>query len=186
MLFPEVLGRQARICARSARRGGTRQRKLSDYGQQLREKQKLKRIYGMREKQFRLNVTEAVRLPGVTGENLLQLLELRLDNAVYRLGFATSRSQARQFVNHGHFMVNGKKVDVRSYLLRPNDTIEVVEGSRKIAPLVASLESSGGRGIPSWLQLDMRQFRGTVLSSPVRDEIDTDVQESLIVEFYSR
>lgn len=166
--------------------GGTRQRKVSDYGQQLREKQKLKRIYGMREKQFRLNVTEAVRIPGVTGENLLQLLELRLDNTVYRLGFATSRAQARQFVCHGHFLVNGKKVDVRSYLLRPNDVVEVAESARKIAPLVASLESSGGRGVPNWLQLDVRQFRGTVVSSPVRDEIDTDVQESLIVEFYSR
>jgi small subunit ribosomal protein S4 len=162
------------------------QRKLSDYGIQLREKQKMRRIYGVREGQFRLYMKEAVRRSGVTGENLLQLLEMRLDNAVYRLGLATSRPQARQFVNHGHILVNGKRVDIPSYQLRQSDVIQVHEGARKMAPLVAAVEASGGRGLPAWLQLDLAQIKGTVASAPIRDEIDTDVQESLIVEFYSR
>lgn len=162
------------------------QRKLSDYGIQLREKQKMKRIYGVREGQFRLYVKEAVRRPGVTGENLLQLLEMRLDNAVYRLGLATSRPQARQFVNHGHMLVNGKRVDIPSYQLRVGDAVQVDEGAKKMAPLAAAVESAGGRGLPGWLQFDASQMKGTVASAPIRDEIDTDVQESLIVEFYSR
>jgi small subunit ribosomal protein S4 len=111
---------------------------------------------------------------------------MRLDNAAYRLGLATSRAQARQFVCHGHIRVNGKKVDIPSYQLRTSDTIEVHEGARKIAPLVASVEAAGGRARPTWLTFDANQMRGTVVSAPVRDEIDTDVQESLIVEFYSR
>lgn len=162
------------------------QRKLSDYGVQLREKQKLRRIYGIRERQFRNYMTEAVRRTGVTGENLLQLLEMRLDNVVYRLGLASSRDQARQFVSHGHMKVNGKRVNIASYQVRPNDVVEVTEESRKIPPLVAALEGAGGRALPAWLQFDAGQFRGNVMSVPVRDEIDTDVQESLIVEFYSR
>lgn len=162
------------------------QRKLSDYGVQLREKQKMRRIYGVRERQFRNYIAEAVRRTGVTGENLLQLLEMRLDNAVYRLGLATSRSQARQFVSHGHIRVNDKRVDIPSYQLRVNDVISVAEDARKIAPLAAALESAGGRALPSWLAFDANQFRGSVLSVPTRDEIDTDVQESLIVEYYSR
>lgn len=161
-------------------------RKLSDYGIQLREKQKMRRIYGVRERQFRNYMTEAVRRQGVTGENLLQLLEMRLDNVVYRLGFGTSRAQARQFVSHGHMNVNGRRVDVSSYQVRPNDVVEVVQSARKIPPLAAALESAGGRNLPSWLQLEADQFKGTVLSVPIRDEIDTDVQESLIVEYYSR
>lgn len=160
--------------------------KLSDYGQQLREKQKTRRIYGIREGQFRLYVKEAVRLPGVTGENLLQLLEMRLDNVVYRLGLASSRTQARQFVSHRHILVNGKRVDIGSYQVKPGDTVEVMEGARKIPPLMAAVEASGGRGLPAWLQFEANQMRGTVTSAPARDDIDTDVQESLIVEFYSR
>ena len=166
--------------------GQRRQSKLSNYGVQLREKQKMKRIYGVRERQFRVCMKEAVRRPGVTGENLLQRLEMRLDNAIYRLGLATSRAQARQFVNHGHILVNGKRVNIPSYQLRKTDTMEVHEGARKIAPLVAAVEAAGGRGLPAWLQFDANQMRGTVVSAPTRDEIDTDVQESLIVEFYSR
>lgn len=162
------------------------QRKLSDYGIQLREKQKLRRIYGVRERQFRNYVKEAVRRVGVTGEVLLQQLEMRLDNVVFRLGFAFSRAQARQFVNHGHFLVNGKRVDIPSYIVKVDDLIEVAEKSKKILPLVSALESSGGRGIPAWLKLDANEMRGSVISVPTRDEIDTDIQESLIVEYYSR
>ena len=162
------------------------QRKLSDYGVQLREKQKMRRIYGVRERQFRNYIAEAVRRPGVTGENLLQLMEMRLDNAVYRMGLANSRAQARQFVSHGHILVNDKRVDIPSYQLRASDTISVAEDARKISPLVAALESAGGRALPSWLQFDTNQFTGSVVSAPTRDEIDTDVQESLIIEFYSR
>jgi small subunit ribosomal protein S4 len=163
-----------------------RQSKLSDYGVQLREKQKMRRIYGVREGQFRNYMKEAVRRRGVTGELLLQLLEMRLDNVVYRLGMAASRAQARQFVGHGHILINGKRVDIPSYIVKPVIAIGVDETGRKMPPLVAAVESSGGRGIPAWLQFDANQMRGTVLSAPVRDEIDTDVQESLIVEFYSR
>lgn len=165
---------------------GRTQRKLSDYGIQLREKQKMRRIYGVRETQFRLYVKEATRRTGVTGENLLAILETRLDNVVYRLGLATSRDQARQFVNHGHILVNGKRVDIPSYQVRPNEMIEVKEDARKIPPLVASVQASGGRAMPSWLSFDANQFKGTIVSAPTRDDIDTDVQESLIVEFYSR
>ena len=165
---------------------GRIQRKLSDYGIQLREKQKMRRIYGVRETQFRLYVKEATRRTGVTGENLLSILESRLDNVVYRLGLATSRDQARQFVNHGHILVNGKRVDIPSYQVRPNEVVEVKEDARKIPPLVASVEASGGRAMPGWLSFDANQFRGTIVAAPTRDDIDTDVQESLIVEFYSR
>ncbi|OFX17242.1 MAG: 30S ribosomal protein S4 [Armatimonadetes bacterium RBG_16_58_9] len=162
------------------------QRKLSDYGVQLREKQKMRRIYGVRETQFRNYIKEAVRRPGVTGENLLRLLESRLDNVVYRLGLGASRAQARQFVSHGHIAVNGKRVDIASYQVREGEVIEVVEGARKIGPLIASVEAAGGRALPAWLTFDANRFNGTVVSMPIRDEIDTDVQESLIVEFYSR
>ncbi len=166
--------------------GQSRQSKLSDYGIQLREKQKLRRIYGIRERQTRKYLQEAFRRRGVTGETMLQLLEMRLDNIVYRLGFASSRSQARQFVNHGHFLVNGKRVNIPSYITRTNDVIEVAESSRSMAPMLASIEGAGSRALPGWLSLDASNFKGTVLSVPIRDEIDTDVQESLIVEFYSR
>lgn len=162
------------------------QRKLSDYGVQLREKQKMRRIYGVRERQFRNYIAEAVRRTGVTGENLLQLLEMRLDNVIYRLGLASSRAQARQFVNHGHVQVNGRRVDIASCQVRPGDVVSVAEDARRIPPLVAALESAGGRPLPSWLEFDTNQMTGKIVSTPVRDEIDTDVQESLIVEFYSR
>ncbi len=162
------------------------QRKLSDYGVQLREKQKMRRIYGVREGQFRNYMKEATRRIGVTGENMLQLLEMRLDNVVYRLGLATSRAQARQFVSHEHIAVNGKRVNIASYQVKAGEAIEVVVAARKVPPLVNAVEAAGGRARPTWLQFDAKQFRGEILSAPSRDEIDTDVQESLIVEFYSR
>lgn len=166
--------------------GQGRQPKLSDYGVQLREKQKMRRIYGVREGQFRNYMKEAVRRKGVTGELLLQLLEMRLDNVIFRLGMASSRAQARQFVGHGHIFVNGRRVDIPSYIVKPNELIDVAENARTMKPMLAAVEGSGGRGIPAWLQFDANRLKGTVLSAPIRDEIDTDVQESLIVEFYSR
>ena len=166
--------------------GATTQRKLSDYGQQLREKQKLKRIYGMREKQFSLDVSEAVRRPGVTGENLLVLLELRLDNIAYRLGFCSSRRQARQFVGHGHVMVNGKRVDIPSYKVKAGDVVEVCENSKSHAHLAECVGKNKGKNTPGWLSVDCEALKGTVLQLPKREDIDTDVQEQLIVEYYSR
>jgi small subunit ribosomal protein S4 len=166
--------------------GQSRQTKLSDYGTQLREKQKMRRIYGVRERQFRNYMAEAERRRGVTGENLLQLLEMRLDNVVYRLGLAGSRSQARQIVNHGHIVVNGKKVNIPSYLVRVGDVVEVLEKSRGMSQIATNIEASGGRALPTWLSFDANAMKGTILTAPTRDEIDTDVQESLIVEFYSR
>ena len=166
--------------------GQGRQKKLSDYGIQLREKQKVRRTYGVGENQFQNYVKEAVRRAGVTGENILQLLEMRLDNVVYRLGLAASRAQARQFVSHCHINVNDKRVNIASFQVKVGDVVTVRENARKVPPLVAAIEASGGRAIPAWLEFNANEFRGTVVTAPRRDEIDTDVQESLIVEFYSR
>ena len=160
--------------------------KVKEYGVQLREKQKLRRIYGVRETQFRGYLTEAMRRRGVTGETLLQLLELRLDNAVHRLGFASSRAQARELVSHAHFQVNGRKVNTASYLVKPGDTIEVRESSKNLPPIVEALEGAAGGRVPSWLTLNAEKRIGTVDHAPARDEIDTQVDETLIVEFYSR
>src|SRR5437764_10616753 len=165
---------------------GQRQRKLADYGVQLREKQKIKRIYRVLERQFRNYFKEAVRRKGVTGEILLQLLELRLDNTVYRLGFGLSRRQARQLVNHAHFQVNGKKVNIPSYQVRPGDVISVRERSRQAGAIVEALDSTGGRRVPEWLVLDRAALSGQVMAVPTREQIDTQVNEALIVEFYSR
>ena len=162
------------------------QRKLSDYGQQLREKQKLKRIYGLREKQFSLAVKEAVRVPGVTGTNLLIFLEMRLDNIAYRLGFCTSRRQARQFVGHGHMMVNGKRVDIPSYKVKVGDVVEVCETSKSHKLLAECIEKNQGKNTPQWLSVDCQAMKGSVLKVPERGEIDTAVAEQLIVEYYSR
>ncbi len=165
---------------------GQRQRKLADYGIQLREKQKIKRIYRVLERQFRNYFKEAVRRKGVTGELLLQLLEMRLDNVVYRLGFGLSRRQARQLVNHGHFRVNGKKVNIPSYQLRPGDLVEVAQGSREAGAIVESIRATGGRRAPVWVTVDPVAMSGRVVSVPGRDQIDTQVNEALVVEFYSR
>jgi small subunit ribosomal protein S4 len=166
--------------------GQRRPGKIKEYGVQLREKQKMRRIYGVRERQFRVYLHEAMRRRGVTGEALFQLLELRLDNVVYRLGFAVSRAQARELVSHAHFAVNGRKVNTPSYHVKPGDAIEARETSKELPPIVHALELTAGSRVPDWLQLDAVQVRGTVLRIPVRDEIDTQVDETLIVEFYSR
>lgn len=161
-------------------------RRISDYGIQLREKQKLRRTYGLLERQFRRYFAEAVHSPGVTGEALLQLLERRLDNVVWRLGFASSRAQARELITHGHFAVNDRPVDIPSYQLRPGDTITVRGPSRSLAPIIAAVASAGGRRLPAWLQIEGDAMRAAVISLPARDEIDTQVQEELVVEYYSR
>jgi small subunit ribosomal protein S4 len=165
---------------------GQRQRKLADYGVQLREKQKIKRIYRILERQFRNYFKEAVRQKGVTGAILLQLLETRLDNVVYRLGFALSRRQGRQLVNHGHFRVNGRRVNIPSYQLRPGDVVEVDPGSKEAGAIVDAVRSTAGRRTPEWLSVDTAALSGRVLALPTREQIDTQVNEALVVEFYSR
>lgn len=156
------------------------------YGQQLREKQKVKRMYGVLERQFRNYFKKAARKRGVTGEILLQLLESRLDNVVFRLGFGSSRRQARQLVLHGHVRVNGKKVTIPSYELRPGDEVSVRSRSQKNLLIQSSLESVVGRGVPEWLNLDPEKFTGQVVELPRREEIQVPIEESLIVELYSK
>jgi small subunit ribosomal protein S4 len=163
-----------------------RRGKLTDYGIHLREKQKVKRIYGLMEGQFRNYFEKAERSKGVTGETLLQLLERRLDNAVYRLGFATSRSQGRQLVGHGHVRVNNAKVNIPSFQVKPGDVISIHDKSQKIPTIISSLEMVGSRGIPSWLELDGSKFTGKVLALPKREDTNLPVQERLIVELYSK
>jgi small subunit ribosomal protein S4 len=160
--------------------------KVSPYGIQLREKQKVRRIYGILEKQFRGYFEKAERMKGVTGENLLFLLERRLDNIVYRLGFASSRTQARMLVRQGHFEVNGRKVDIPSYQVKIGDTVTLREKSRSVAAIVESLEAVVRRGIPQWLDLDKDAFCGKVKSLITREDIATPIQEQLIVELYSK
>jgi small subunit ribosomal protein S4 len=165
---------------------GEKRPRFSDYGVQLREKQKVKRIYGLLEKQFENTMNAANRMKGRTGENLLQLLERRLDNVVFRLGFATSRAEARQLVRHGHFLVNGRRATVPSLLVRPGTRITLAESSRQIARVTGALEALERRSVPSWLEIDKDNFEGTVKALPVRDEITLPIQEQLIVELYSR
>ncbi len=161
--------------------------KVSDYGTQLREKQKMKRTYGLLEGQFRAYFKRADRMKGVTGENLLILLERRLDSIVYRLGFATSRNEARQLVRHNHFKVNGRKVNIPSFLVRPGDVIELREKSREVTRVNEALDGVMRRGVPSWLELDRPAFKGSLKSLPVREELTTPAfQEKLIVELYSK
>ncbi|HVB37880.1 MAG TPA: 30S ribosomal protein S4 [Vicinamibacterales bacterium] len=163
-----------------------RRAKLAGYGLQLREKQKVKRIYGVLEDQFRRYFEAAERQRGITGETLLQLLERRFDNVIYRLGLATSRSQARQLVRHGHFLVNGRKVDIPSYSLRAGDVVTTRPTSLKAPAILHALEEVKGRGVPEWLTLDAEQASGRVLSLPTREQINLPVQEQLIVELYSK
>jgi small subunit ribosomal protein S4 len=160
--------------------------KVTDYGVQLREKQKVRRIYGILEKQFRGYFAEAERMKGVTGENLLSLLERRIDNIVYRLGFASSRMEARQLVKHSHFTLNGRKANIPSMLVRPGDMIELREKSRKIVCINESLEGVVRRGIPQWLELEKDAYKGVVKALPVREDITMPIQEQLIVELYSK
>ena len=166
--------------------GKGRRAKLLGYGLQLREKQKVKRMYGVLEQQFRRYFEAADRKKGVTGQTLLQLLEQRLDNVVYRLGFATSRPQARQLVRHGHFTVNGKRADIPSYSVRAGDLVAVRSGSIKNPAIIYATEEVKGRGIPEWLELDVEKLTGRLTAVPTRDQINLPVQEQLIVELYSK
>lgn len=166
--------------------GLNRRGKLSDYALRLREKQKVKRIYGLLESQFRDAFDRAVIMKGVTGENLLNLLERRLDNMVFRLGFASTRTQARQLVRHGHFRVNGKKTNVPSFKVRAGDRISLREKSRKTPVITTNLEQAVSRGIPAWLELNPAEFEGTVKAFPAREELSQPIQEQLIVELYSK
>jgi small subunit ribosomal protein S4 len=165
---------------------GRARSKYSDYGNQLREKQKVKRIYGILEKQCRKTFRKASRQKGITGENFLVLLERRLDNVVFRLGFANTRNEARQLVDHRHFLVNGRLVNIPSYLLKREDIVELKDTSRKVARITESLESVERRGIPRWLELDKDHFKGKLADFPTREEITTPIQDQLIVELLSR
>jgi len=162
--------------------------KRSDYGVQLREKQKLKKIYGMLEKQFRLFFERGVRMPGITGENLFVLLERRLDNVVYRLRFATSRSQARQLVSHGHILVNGRKINIPSYLVKVNDEVSIADSSRTMILVKDALKEYGKSGIMPWLSLDPDAMKGKFLAAPKRSDIADlgDIKEQMIIEHYSK
>lgn len=166
--------------------GARRARKMSDYGEQLRQKQKLRRQFGMQEGQFHRFFEEALRRKGVTGENLLQLLEMRLDNLVYRLGFAQSRSAARQFVRHGHVLVNGRKASVPSMVLKAGDVIAVSERQRSRDLATRSLEAASAQQMPTWMALDRKAFSAEILSIPTREQIAPIVDEQAIVELYSR
>lgn len=172
---PGLHGRQAQF-----------RRKVSDYGLQLRAKQKAKRVYGVMERQFRRYFREAERRRGLTGTNLLVLLESRLDNVVYRLGLALSRPQARQLVRHGHFEVNGRKVNIPSYLVQPGDVVAVRQGSRKLAGFKEIALDLEHRAVPDWLSRDDETMSGRVMSMPEREDIDITINEQLIVEYYSR
>jgi len=160
--------------------------KFSSYGVQLREKQKVKRMYGLLEKQFRNFFAKAERKKGITGTNLLIFLERRLDNMIYRLGFANSRNEARQLVLHGHFRVKGHKVNIPSYLVDVGDVIELREKSRKVAKIGESLEAVARRGVPAWLELDKENYRGRIVALPSREDLTMPIREQLIVELYSK
>jgi small subunit ribosomal protein S4 len=165
---------------------GQARAKHSDYALQLREKQKVKRMYGLLETQFHTYFYKAERQKGITGTNLLVVLERRLDNVVYRLGFANSRSQARQLVRHSHFLVNGKRVNIPSYLVGVGETVEVKEKSRELLPIRVAVEAAARRGVPQWLEVDKENLKGTVKSFPAREDLTMPIQEQLIVEHYSK
>ncbi|WP_286846381.1 MULTISPECIES: 30S ribosomal protein S4 [Aminobacterium] len=172
--------------SKSKQRRGRPRSKASEYGIRLREKQKLRRFYGMNEGQFRRFFAEANRMAGVTGHNFLQLLERRLDNVVYRMGFAASRSQARQLILHGHFVVDGRKIDVPSFLVRAGSTVAVAENSKEIALIRENAEVAASRTVPEWLEVNTERMEANVVSIPVREQIDVPVNEQLVVEFYAR
>ncbi len=160
--------------------------KFSSYGVQLREKQKVKRMYGLVEKQFRNFFAKAERQKGITGTNLLVLLERRLDNMVYRLGFAASRNEARQLVQHNHININGRKVNIPSYLVKVGDVVELREKSRQSAKIMEALEGIARRGVPSWLELDKEHYQGKIRALPTREDLTMPIKEQLIVELYSK
>jgi small subunit ribosomal protein S4 len=166
--------------------GQSRRKKRSDYGEQLREKQKVKRLYGIAERQFRGYFFKATRMKGVAGENLIQLLERRLDNVVYRMGFASDHAEARQLVRHGHFSVNGKKVNIPSYLVRPRDVVQVRDASKTIARIGEALAAVDRRGVPQWIELDKDGMRGGIKQLPAREDVTLPIREQLIIELYSK
>ena len=166
--------------------GQARNRKASEYGRQLRTKQYARRYYGVLEGQFRHYFEMAEKMPGVTGENLLRLLEFRLDNVVYRLGFASSRAEARQLVSHGHFTVNGRKVNIPSYLTKPGQVVALKDSSRQLGKLKAIIEANSSRPIPKWLELNRETLEAKILAPANREDIDLPIEETLIVEFYSK
>jgi small subunit ribosomal protein S4 len=166
--------------------GQNRRRKRSDYGEQLREKQKVKRIYGIAERQFRGYYYKAIRSQGVSGHVLIQLLERRFDNVVYRMGFASDHAEARQLVRHGHFTVNGKKINIPSYLVRAKDVIQVRESSQKMARINEALAAVDRRGVPQWIQMDKENFRGAIAQMPSREDVTLPIREQLIIELYSK
>jgi len=165
---------------------GQLRKKFSDYGVQLREKQKLKRMYGLLEKQFRGYFEKADRQKGITGSNLLIFLERRLDNMVFRMGFANSRTEARQMVRHNHFLVSGKPVNIPSYLIKLGDEVQVREGSRKIERILEAMGTVARRGVPQWLEIDKANFKGVLKTLPTREELTMPVREQLVVELYSK
>ncbi|MCX7773486.1 MAG: 30S ribosomal protein S4 [Clostridia bacterium] len=165
---------------------GAQKKKLSEYGIQLREKQKAKRFYGILESQFRKYFEMAARKKGITGENLLQLLESRLDNVVYRMGFGTTRAEARQLVTHGHFEINGKRLSIPSYIVKVGDAVNVSEKGRKSTRFKDILDVTGSKVVPKWLEVDQENLKGKVVALPAREDIDLNVQEHLIVELYSK
>ena len=180
---PVVLGYSSK---KESIRQPKRRRKESEYGMQLREKQKAKFIYGVLEKQFRGYFNKAKRQPGITGENLMRILESRLDNVVFRLGFARTRKEARQTVSHGHITVNGNRVDIPSYRVRPGDVVAVADKAKEMLVIKSALVSNERMQVPAWLEVDIEKLQGNVLSLPNRDQIDLDINEQLIVELYSK
>lgn len=180
---PVVLGYSS---SKTSTRQPKRRRKESEYGLQLREKQKAKFIYGVLEKQFRRYYERAKSMPGVTGENLMQILESRVDNVVFRLGFARTRKEARQIVTHGHITVNGRRVDVPSLRVRPGDLVAVRPKSKDLLVIKSALVSNERFEVPAWLEVDIEKLQGSVLALPTRDQIDMDIREQLIVELYSK
>jgi len=160
--------------------------RMSDYGKQLREKQKMRRVYGVLERQFRKTYADASRTKGVTGERLLQLLESRLDNVAYRMGFGASRTEARQVVRHNAILVNGRRVNIPSYLVRPGDVIEVAERAKAQLRIKASVDAVESRGVPDWLELDAKAMKGTFKALPARADLPATINESLVIELYSK
>ena len=180
---PVVLGYSSK---KESIRQPKRRRKESEYGMQLREKQKAKFIYGVLEKQFRSYYERAKSMPGVTGENLMQILESRIDNVIFRLGFARTRKEARQIVTHGHITVNGHRVDVPSLRVRPGDVVAVHEKPKDLLVIKSALVSNERFEVPAWLEVDIEKLQGNVLALPTRDQIDLDIREQLIIELYSK
>lgn len=184
-LDPIVLGYTGKSKSSSIRQP-KRRRKESEYGMQLREKQKVKFIYGVLEKQFHGYFEKAKAMPGITGENLMRILESRLDSVIFRLGFARTRKEARQIVTHGHIMVNGRRVDVPSYRVKAGDVVSVAPKSKELLVIKSALVSNARFEVPAWLEVDIEKLQGNVLALPQRDQIDLDINEQLIVELYSK